>query len=83
MLTALILFFLTYVLMIALPKQRYLVAVCSAIVFVILGIQPLSGVGSAKTYITDDTIAVGDYVACRHHGYRLPVHRFEDAQPDG
>ena len=47
MLTALILFFLTYVLMIALPKQRYLVAVCSAIVFVILGIQPLSGVGSA------------------------------------
>lgn len=47
MLTALILFFLTYVLMIALPKQRYLVAVSSAIVFVILGIQPLSGVGSA------------------------------------
>ena len=47
MLTALILFFLTYVLMIALPKQRYLVAICSAIVFVILGIQPLSGVGSA------------------------------------
>lgn len=47
MLTALILFFVTYVLMIVLPKQRYLVAVCSAVLFVVLGIQPLSGVGAA------------------------------------
>jgi len=44
MLIALILFFITYVLMIALPKQRYLVAVGSAILFVLLGILPLAEV---------------------------------------
>lgn len=44
MLIALILFFATYALMISLPKQRYLVAVGSAILFVALGILPLSKV---------------------------------------
>ena len=42
--TAIILFVLTYVLMIALPKYRHLVAMVSAAVFVILGILPVSDV---------------------------------------
>ena len=41
---ALILFFLTYALMIALPKQRPWVAVGSAVIFVLTGIMPLQNV---------------------------------------
>lgn len=44
---ALILFLITYVLMIMLPNWRYLVAIGSACVFVLLGIMPLGGVVSA------------------------------------
>lgn len=47
MLTALILFFLTYALMIALPKRRALVAAAAAILFVILGILPVTRVADA------------------------------------
>lgn len=41
---ALILFFLTYALMIALPKQRPWIAVGSAVIFVLTGIMPLQNV---------------------------------------
>ena len=47
MLLALILFCITYILMISLPKYRYIIAVGAAVVFVVLGIMPLSGVVSA------------------------------------
>ena len=47
MLLALILFLITYVLMISLPKYRYIIAISAAVIFVILGIMPLSGVVSA------------------------------------
>lgn len=44
MLTALIIFLLTYVLLLALPRYRAWVALSSALVFVILGIMPLGGI---------------------------------------
>ena len=44
MLLALILFFITYVLMIALPKHRHWVAAGAAVLFVALGILPLGEV---------------------------------------
>lgn len=44
---ALIIFVITYVLMIMLPKWRYLVAIGSACVFLILGVMPPSGVAAA------------------------------------
>lgn len=44
---AIILFIIMYVLMIALPKRRALVALATAAVFVIIGILPLSGVAGA------------------------------------
>lgn len=44
---ALVLFLITYVLMIMLPNWRYLVAIASALVFILLGIMPLSGVITA------------------------------------
>jgi len=47
MILALVLFVLTYVLMISLPKYRAYVAFASAVVFVVLGILPLSQVFSA------------------------------------
>ena len=50
MLFALIVFFLTYVLMIALPKYRYIVALVSAAVFLITGILPLADVVSAVNW---------------------------------
>ncbi len=47
MILALVLFILTYVLMISLPKYRAYVAFASAVVFVVLGILPLGQVFSA------------------------------------
>ena len=47
MLFALVLFLITYVLMIALPKYRAYVALASAALFVILGILPIKSVFSA------------------------------------
>lgn len=44
---ALIIFVITYVLMIMLPKWRYLVAIGSACIFLILGVMPPSGVAAA------------------------------------
>lgn len=44
---ALVLFLITYALMIALQKWRWLIAVSSACVFIVLGIMPLSGIISA------------------------------------
>ena len=44
---ALILFILTYVLMIALPKYRPWVAVTSAVIFLVAGIVPVQSLGSA------------------------------------
>lgn len=44
MVLALVIFALTYVLMIALPKYRPITAVVSAIVFIVLGIMPLKDV---------------------------------------
>lgn len=44
---ALIIFVITYVLMIMLPKWRYLVAIGSACVFLILGVMPPSSVAAA------------------------------------
>lgn len=46
-LTALIIFLITYVLMITLQKWRYLIAIGSACVFVILGVMPLDGIAAA------------------------------------
>lgn len=47
MLFALVLFLITYVLMIALPKYRAYVAFASAVIFVVLGILPVKSVFSA------------------------------------
>ncbi len=47
MVQALILFIVTYILMIALPKYRAYVAFASAIIFVVLGILPIQNVFSA------------------------------------
>lgn len=47
MVRALILFIVTYILMIALPKYRAYVAFASAIIFVVLGILPIQNVFSA------------------------------------
>ena len=44
---ALILFLVTYVFMIALPNRRYLVAIGSAVIFVVIGYMPLGGIVSA------------------------------------
>lgn len=44
---ALILFGLTYILLLSLPKHRAYVALCSAAIFVILGIVPFKEVLSA------------------------------------
>ncbi len=44
---ALIIFLITYVLMIMLPKWRCLVAITSACVFIVLGVMPLSGIVTA------------------------------------
>lgn len=44
LITALVLFIITYVLMLSLPKYRYFVAIGSAILFVIFGILPVSKV---------------------------------------
>lgn len=45
--TALILFIITYALMIALQRWRYLIAIGSACIFICLGIMPLGDVASA------------------------------------
>ena len=50
MVLALIIFIVTYVLMIALPKWRYLVALCSAALFLILGILPAAEIPSAVNW---------------------------------
>ncbi len=50
MIPALIIFIVTYVLMIALPKWRYIVALVSAAVFLILGILPIGKVVSAVNW---------------------------------
>ncbi len=47
MILALILFILTYILMIALPKYRIYVVLVSALIFVILGILPISKIFSS------------------------------------
>lgn len=47
MVTALIIFALTYILLLALPKYRAWVAVASGALFVILGILPIGSVGGA------------------------------------
>ena len=47
MLYALIIFFLTYALMLTLPKIRYVVALSSAAVFIVLGYLTLSDALSA------------------------------------
>ena len=44
---ALILFLITYILMILLQKWRYLIALGSAAIFIVLGVMPLSGVVTA------------------------------------
>ena len=44
LITALVLFIITYVLMLSLPKYRYLVALTSAIIFVVIGILPIKKV---------------------------------------
>ena len=44
---ALILFILTYVLMIAMPKKRVFTALISAVIFVVSGIVPLKAVPAA------------------------------------
>ena len=50
MIQALIIFIITYALMIALPKWRWLVALISAAVFLVLGVLPLSGVPAAVNW---------------------------------
>ncbi|MDD3107545.1 MAG: arsenic transporter, partial [Bacilli bacterium] len=47
MVLALILFACTYVLLLALPKYRAIVALVSALIFVVLGILPISKVFGA------------------------------------
>lgn len=44
---AIILFVVMYILMIVLPKRRSLVALVTALIYIVLGIIPLSGVGTA------------------------------------
>ncbi len=44
---ALILFLITYICMIGLPNRRYLVAIVSAAVFIVIGYMPLDGILSA------------------------------------
>ena len=47
---ALVLFLITYILMITLPKKRVYVALCAAVVFIIAGIVPLSRVPEAISW---------------------------------
>ena len=50
MVLALIIFIATYVLMIALPKWRHLVALCSAALFLVLGVLPAAKIPSAVNW---------------------------------
>ncbi|MBE6992355.1 MAG: arsenic transporter [Ruminococcaceae bacterium] len=47
---ALIIFLITYVCMIALPNWRYLVAIGSAVVFIVIGYMPVGGIVSAVNW---------------------------------
>ena len=50
MVAALIIFVITYICMIALPKYRPWVAVASALIYIIFGVMPLNGIASAVNW---------------------------------
>jgi len=50
MILALVIFIVTYVCMIVLPKYRPITAVASAVLYIVLGIMPLNGVASAVNW---------------------------------
>ena len=65
--TAIVLFILTYVLLLSLPKHRAKIAMATATIFVALGILPFS-----KVFTTVDLEC--DTNDCRNHGTGVTIY---------
>ena len=59
MIFALIVFILTYVLMIALPKYRLITVIVSALIFLVFGVLPIKEVFNAikQNFVTNDSLS--------------------------
>ncbi len=61
MVLALILFIVTYVLMLTFQKQRPYIALCSAVIFILLGVLPLPEAWGVAGYSLPDALKAVDY----------------------